>query len=269
MTGPGGSARTGAAALPAGVGSRGDPGARRAIRLAALAVLVLVVSGAAVGALLGTSQSAAPTRPPRLQAEPAPAVLRAVPASAAALMGLTPMADQPAPAFRLMDQDGRAISLAGLRGKAIVLGFFDASCADVCPIFAREVLVAERDLGRRAGTVAFVAINVDATGPATASVATATDAHGLASLPNWYFLTGAPSALREVRRAYGIQTQVDPQSGLTLHTEALFFISASGRLRFEAIPFADLHRNGTSSLPATTVNAYGAGLAAYAERVAG
>ncbi len=269
MTSPGGAVAAGAAARPAAVGSRGDPGARRAIRLATLAVLVLVVSGAAVGALVGTPQSAAPARPTRVPAEPAGGVRRAVPASTAALMGLTPMADQPAPAFHLTDQEGRAISLAGLRGKAIVLGFFDASCADVCPIFAREVLVAERDLGSRARTVDFVAINVEATGPATAPVAAATEAHGLASLPNWYFLTGAPSALREVRRAYGIQTQVDPQSGVTLHTEALFFISASGRLRFEAIPFADLHRNGTSSLPATTVNAYGAGLAAYAERVAG
>jgi protein SCO1 len=54
------------------------------------------------------------------------------------LMGLSPVPVRPAPGFTLTDQDGRTLSLASLRGKAVVLEFMDPHCTDICPIVSHE-----------------------------------------------------------------------------------------------------------------------------------
>src|SRR3546814_17838207 len=44
--------------------------------------------------------------------------------------------DRKAPVFTLRTAEGKAISLADLRGNVVVLHFIYASCPDVCPLHA-------------------------------------------------------------------------------------------------------------------------------------
>ncbi|HEY6031594.1 MAG TPA: SCO family protein, partial [Gaiellaceae bacterium] len=49
-------------------------------------------------------------------------------------LGLVDVTARPAPPISLVDQRGRRVSLASLRGKIVVVDFMDPKCVDVCPI---------------------------------------------------------------------------------------------------------------------------------------
>ncbi len=72
--------------------------------------------------------------------------------------------------FRLPDQDGRIVSLSGLRGKVVALTFLYANCPDVCPLIADMLHKAYQQLGDTTGHVAFVAVSVDPNGDTPAAV---------------------------------------------------------------------------------------------------
>ena len=155
------------------------------------------------------------------------------------------------PDFRLEDHSGNSLALSELRGKVVVLAFFDSKCVDVCPmvsIYLREV---DRTLGRDAEQVAFVAVNVNARANSVDDVATATEQWRLGELTNWHFLTGSPAELEPVWADYYIFA--DPTPGRQLvHTDGLFLIDRQGRQRWyistPLVPY------GQGELPPGTAN---------------
>lgn len=181
----------------------------------------------------------------------------------ARLMNLSPLPERAAPGFTLTDQHGRRVSLADFRGKAVLLGFFDSRCTEVCPVIAQELIAADHDLGPRASGVAFVAVNVNPRAESVADVEHFSVVHGLSRLPNWYFLTGPTRQLARVWGAYGIEVELPRGASQTIHQDYLFFVNPLGRERFLAEPFASRRRNGTGYLPAGTVKRWGQGIARY------
>jgi cytochrome oxidase Cu insertion factor (SCO1/SenC/PrrC family) len=192
---------------------------------------------------------------------PATAPVADLPASLSALMGLSRARAAVAPGFSLTDQDGRIVSLAGLRGKVVVLSFFDASCDDICPVLATELVHAYDELGTVASRVVFVTVDTDPLALTATSAAPAETAAGISSLPDWYFLTGSLRQLDAVWKSYGVAVDVQTSSGLISHNDVLYLIDPSGRLRLRAVPFADESSAGTYSLPTTTEGAWAAGIA--------
>lgn len=183
------------------------------------------------------------------------------------LMGLSSVPVKAAPGFALRDQAGQGVSLSQLRGKAVVLNFFDDRCIDVCPIIAQELVLASRHLGSQASRVAFVAINVNAAHASTADVKAFTEQHGLGRLANWYFLTGPKAALERVWQRYNIAVQVDPKTGEVLHTTPMYFIGPHGNERAVAAPSAETLPNGHGYLPAGQIAQWGGGIAKEASLV--
>lgn len=181
----------------------------------------------------------------------------------ARLMNLSPVPERAAPGFTLTDQHGQLVSLAGFRGRTVLLAFIDSRCTEVCPVIAQELIAAGRDLGRAADRVAFVAVNVDPAAESVADVQRFSVAHGLSRLPNWYFLTGPTRQLAAVWGAYGIEVELPRGASQAIHQDYLFFVNPLGRERFLAEPFADQHRDGTGYLPAGTVARWGQGIARY------
>ena len=55
-----------------------------------------------------------------------------------------------APDFRLTDQQGRAVSLSGLRGDVVLVTFLYVHCPDVCPLIASRLNATLPLLGRDA-----------------------------------------------------------------------------------------------------------------------
>ena len=184
----------------------------------------------------------------------------------ARLMNLSPVPERAAPGFTLTDQRGRRVSLAGFRGKAVLLAFMDSRCTEVCPVIAQELIAAYHDLGPRARQVAFAAVNVNPAANSVAAVKRFTEVHGLSELPNWYFLTGPARDLAAVWRAYGIEVLLPPGASQTVHQDFIIFVNPMGRERFLAEPFADQRSNGTGYLPSGTIQRWGQGIARYLEQ---
>jgi cytochrome oxidase Cu insertion factor (SCO1/SenC/PrrC family) len=186
-----------------------------------------------------------------------------LPASQSALMGLERL-NATAPGFSLTDEQGRLVSLAGLRGKVVVLSFFDAACDDICPVLENELSQAYADLGPLASGVAIVTINTDPLALSTSSARPEETASRARPPRTWFFLTGPLSRLNPVWSAYGISIDVQRDTGLVSHNDFLYFIDPSGRLRFRATPFANESTSGVYSLPAGTEVAWAAGIAGQA-----
>src|SRR6202171_4366892 len=82
--------------------------------LAAILFLVLLVAKL-------SPQVSAPAGP-----TPAPSALRAD--------IVMPPTSMPTPDFTLSDQDGKAVSVAALRGRVLAITFLDSHCKQLCPL---------------------------------------------------------------------------------------------------------------------------------------
>jgi cytochrome oxidase Cu insertion factor (SCO1/SenC/PrrC family) len=155
-----------------------------------------------------------------------PVIARAIDGSAAAL-------NFQAPGFRLTDQDGRPVSLASLRGKVVLLTFLDPVCTSDCPLIAQEFRQAGRLLGASSRDVELVAIAANPVYHTTAYTRAFDQQEGLASVPNWKFLSGPLPALKRVWHDYYFSAEVVPAGGMVLHGDVAYVIDAAGRTRTE------------------------------------
>ena len=190
-------------------------------------------------------------------------------ATTASLLGITKLAPSLPAGFSLVDQAGRLVSLRSLRGFVVVLTFFDADCADACPIIAAEIRRAEVDLGAHRRHVVFVTVNSDPLATGSFPVPRAVTATGLGHLANWLYLTGPLRTLDPIWRRYGVTIDVYTRTGRVAHNDVMYFIDPSGRLRIRATPVANETPSGAFSLPGVLVARSGAGIATYAAGLLG
>ncbi|MHB1988852.1 MAG: SCO family protein [Acidimicrobiales bacterium] len=239
------------------------------------ACLVLGLGGLVVDHFFGgagsSSASSAPpgTNPPALRtfAPAAGAPGGHLGASAAAIMSLQPTAPTEAPRFSLTGIGGRPLTLEGFLGKVVVLTFFDARCDDICPVLEREMIEASAHLAAKgdATRVEFLTINTDPL--ATSLAATSPATRHMAGMKNWEYLTGTIGRLDPVWKAYGITIDVQPSTAAISHSDLMYFIDASGRLRAQATPFANQVAKGSFVLDRTTTARFGAGIAGEVEKL--
>jgi cytochrome oxidase Cu insertion factor (SCO1/SenC/PrrC family) len=155
------------------------------------------------------------------------------PVLARALDGSAAIVDFAAPGFSLTSEDGRAVSLASLRGKTVLLTFLDPVCTSDCPLIAQEFRQADAMLGARSTHVELVAI---AANPVyhSARYARAFDRQeGLAALANWMFLSGPLPALRRAWHDYSFPVTMTPAGGMVEHGDVAYVIDPAGRVRTE------------------------------------
>ncbi|MDA8074534.1 MAG: SCO family protein [Actinomycetota bacterium] len=148
-----------------------------------------------------------------------------------ALNGVPGQVDAPAPPFSLVDQSGSAVSLAGLRGKAVALTFLDPVCTRTCPLIAQTFRRADVLLGARAAKVELVAIVANPVYRSVATVDAFDRQEGLNGVGNWRYLTGSERQLAAVWKAYGIEVDVAPAGAMVNHSEIVFVIGPQGRMR--------------------------------------
>ncbi|HMD93090.1 MAG TPA: SCO family protein [Trebonia sp.] len=186
-------------------------GGRAAVALAAIAVILV---GAAPMALASVNHDADPI-------------------VAEAIAGASGQLDTPAPNFTLTSQDGRQVSLAGLRGKVVLLTFLDPVCTTDCPIIAQEMRAADAELGGKAASTELVAVVANPTYTSTAFTQAFTRQEGLDQVPNWLYLTGSLSQLQAVWQHYGIDVEDLPAGAMTAHNDLVYVIDAAGNAREE------------------------------------
>jgi len=143
-----------------------------------------------------------------------------------------------APGFTLTDQSGRQVSLAGLRGKVVLLTFLDPVCTTDCPLLGTEFAQASRLLSVDSKRVEMVGVVLSPSYRSLAAVR-AFDRHdGLASVPNWRYLTGPLASLKKVWASYGMTVGVLPAGAMTSHDDEAFLINQDGKVvrEFNADP---------------------------------
>jgi cytochrome oxidase Cu insertion factor (SCO1/SenC/PrrC family) len=237
---------------------------RRGPGLVIAAALAAVVVAAAVAgyAVIRVRQHQAAAAGPRVAGIPA-----SVPTSLSNLMQLSPVPVRDAPGFTLTDQGGHVVSLASLRGRAVVLEFMDPHCTDICPIVSQEFIDAYRDLGAKAAQVVFVAVNVNRYHLRVADVAAFSGEQRLTQVPSWHFLTGTYPSLAAVWQDYEIAVEAPGPDADVVHSSQLYFIDPQGRERFVADPMADHTAAGSSYLPAGQLASWGQGIALVARQL--
>jgi cytochrome oxidase Cu insertion factor (SCO1/SenC/PrrC family) len=153
------------------------------------------------------------------------------PILAQAITGASAPLRTPAPGFRLTDQNGRTVTLASLRGKVVLLGFFDPVCTSDCPLMGQEFRQAAELLRGEAARVELVGIVLSPSYRSIPVLRAFDQQEGLNAVPNWRYLTGNLTQLRAVWAHYGMVAEDLPAGAMTLHNDITFVIDAQGRIR--------------------------------------
>jgi protein SCO1/2 len=136
---------------------------------------------------------------------------------------------QPAPDFALVDQDGKPVSLASLRGQVLLLDFIYTNCPGPCPILTGTHVAVQRALSPElAAKVRFVSISLDPARDTPEALRQYATARG-ADLARWSFLTGPPDTVTDVLERYGVGAK-PAANGEISHLVITYLIDANGRV---------------------------------------
>jgi len=139
-----------------------------------------------------------------------------------------------APAFRLVDQNGRSVSVAALKGRPVIVTFIDPLCRNFCPLEAQRLDTALKSLPA-AARPAVVAVSVNVYGNGRANLEQ--DFRKWQLMPEWRWGVGTQSQLARVWKSYGVGVLVTTKkiAGVTVHeithTEAAYLVDRSGHER--------------------------------------
>ena len=138
----------------------------------------------------------------------------------------------PAPDFALTSQDGAPVKLADFRGKVVAVTFIFTRCTATCPVLTPLMSFVQDRLGRDFGAkIVFVSITVDPERDTPEVLKDYAQAFG-ANLAGWAFLTGAPAAIRDVTRRYGVFAAQDADGNVD-HTFLTSIVDPRGILRVQ------------------------------------
>jgi cytochrome oxidase Cu insertion factor (SCO1/SenC/PrrC family) len=197
---------------PSAVGTAVATASARSV--AAVAALAIILIGAAPMAAAAASRTADPIL-------------------ALAIAGTNSPVDVPAPGFQLTDQNGQPASLAGLRGKVVLLTFLDPVCTTDCPIIGAEFKEAGVLLGPADQDVELVAVVANPTYRSVAFTRAFDREEGLNTVRNWLYLTGSLSQLSQVWRQYGITVENLPAGAMSARNDVALVIDRAGHIRDE------------------------------------
>jgi protein SCO1 len=135
-----------------------------------------------------------------------------------------------APEFALTDQGGAEVTLASLRGKALLIDFIYTRCPGPCPILTGRHAQLQRELAPETrARVHFVSITVDPEHDTPEALASYAKARG-ADTASWSFLTGEPERVRDVLKRYGVFAQPSAKAGEVDHVVVTLLVDAEGHV---------------------------------------
>lgn len=141
-------------------------------------------------------------------------------------------ASEPAPGFDLVNQNGRRVRLADMRGHTVVLTFLFTSCTDVCPTLVHTLQQVERQLAvPERDKVRFVGITIDPKRDTPAQLTKFMSQRRL-DARRWSLLTGAVEPLTRVADDYGVVVRPAPR-GDFVHNSVFVVIDPQGIERVE------------------------------------
>lgn len=136
---------------------------------------------------------------------------------------------EPAPGFRLTDQEGRPVALEDLAGKGVLLDFIFTSCPGPCPILtSRQVSVQEAIGDEDRDKTWFVSVSIDPENDTPEAMKEYAEVRGV-DLSTWSFLTGSVEEIDAVLDAYGVGRR-NAEDGSIDHLLITLVIDHEGRI---------------------------------------
>jgi protein SCO1 len=142
--------------------------------------------------------------------------------------GVPVLADAKAIDFALRDQDGRVVTLAGQRGRIVLLTFLYTHCRDVCPLIAASLNDVLRGLGSQRHDVRVIAVSVDPARDTRRAIREYVRLHRL--LPEFRYVRGPVTSLRQVWQNYNVLAMPRNQEVVD-HSAPTLLIDRTGRPR--------------------------------------
>ena len=149
------------------------------------------------------------------------------------------MEPKPAPDFRLVDQDGRGITLQDYRGKVVLVNFITTDCGNSCSSM-KELKILAKTLGGKMGKeVVFLSISLDPARDSPEALKAFGQRWGIRS--GWKLLTGSTKAVEELASAYGVYVKRIEANPTNHHQnleygDVVIFLDQEGRLRKRILP---------------------------------
>lgn len=141
-------------------------------------------------------------------------------------------ANEPAPAFTLIDQNGKPVSLKDFRGTALLVSFIYTECKDICPVLPQIVGRADQWLStEEKKRIRFVGISLDPNRDKPEKLRSFMKQHNL-SPERWTLLTGSLKEATQTANDYGIVAKPDV-NGEIVHNAVYILIDPQGNLRTE------------------------------------
>ena len=132
------------------------------------------------------------------------------------------------PDIPLVDQHGRKVSLASLKGQPVLFDFIYTTCPGPCLLLTAQMKKVADRLGPRLGTEArIVSITVDPEHDHPAQLLAYANAQG-ADVNGWLFLTGKPKQIEDVMARFNLVRQREAD-GTVDHVLEFFMVDAKGR----------------------------------------
>jgi cytochrome oxidase Cu insertion factor (SCO1/SenC/PrrC family) len=139
--------------------------------------------------------------------------------------------NESASTFTLTDQHDHPYTLGEHTGRYTLLTFLDPVCWTDCPLLAAQLKDVRSALGTSA-KIDVVAVAANPDHQTLANVRHFIAIHQMEHVPNFYFVTGKPAATARVWRAYGIGVTNEPGIAMSVHSDFMFIINPSGRIRW-------------------------------------
>ncbi|HSS61818.1 MAG TPA: redoxin domain-containing protein [Candidatus Limnocylindrales bacterium] len=142
-------------------------------------------------------------------------------------LGLGELASKfvPMPAFELVDQAGRAVNVASLAGRDVVVAAFHTNCHETCPLYTALFLQLAKHLPSQA---MLLEVTTD-----TADTPSVLQSYAKQVGARWTFATGTAEQLTSFWRPFSVEL-----SGGDVHTSTLVLVDRHGyvRLVYRGVP---------------------------------
>ncbi|HLK86618.1 MAG TPA: SCO family protein [Candidatus Binataceae bacterium] len=131
------------------------------------------------------------------------------------------------PPITLVDQHGRNVDLASLKGRPVLIDFIYTSCPGPCPLMTARMVSVAKLVGPKLGKqVTFVSITIDPERDHPSQLERYAVARG-ADHPGWLFLTGTPAQIDRVLALFDLTSDRNPD-GTVNHAVASFLLGPDG-----------------------------------------
>lgn len=147
----------------------------------------------------------------------------------------------------LVDQDGKATSLAAYHGKVLMISDTMTLCQETCPMDTADLVqtAREADAAGRGGGIEFLTITIDPTRDTPAQLAAYRQLYQPVPA-NWATLTGSAANIAKLWKYFGVDIEKVPEGSppsvnwrtgqpLTYdldHSDEIFFLDGQGTERF-------------------------------------